>query len=181
MKHQVLTENITALLALKSLDATHNAAIDTARTARENMGRYWPYTRGRIYFKKGTSSDLIWQVRNVFEHEYQQGNTKLTENVAFHLESAPWKTPHVRQVGKFQSHFAYAKKTTGTACKGEPGPPKTYIWYMKEPITDPDTRVLIAEWGVQSKWELHGNNLTSVEPELDQAALFAKLNAPDEF
>eukprot|EP00959_Pyramimonas_sp_CCMP1952_P357471 7485313-Pyramimonas_sp.AAC.1 len=43
MKQQVLTDNITKLLGLAS----------------QNTGRHWPYTRGRIYFKKGTAAEII--------------------------------------------------------------------------------------------------------------------------
>eukprot|EP00959_Pyramimonas_sp_CCMP1952_P301087 6299550-Pyramimonas_sp.AAC.1 len=60
-------------------------------------------------------------------------------------------------------------------CKGEPGPPKSYIWFAQNPQADPDTRVLIAEWGAHSGWALHTNNLRRVEPEVDQEALLTKL------
>jgi len=178
MKHNTLTDNITDLLGLCSLDALHHAAFDGIRTVRENTGRYWPYTRGRIYFPKGTNGDLLWEVRNCFDSECRQGNALLPANVRFQLESSPWKLPHIQAVGRFQGTFADAKKTVGTACKGEPGPPKTYIWFMQQPREDPDTRVLIAEWGVHSGWELNATNLAAVEPDLDQAALLVKLNGP---
>eukprot|EP00959_Pyramimonas_sp_CCMP1952_P355554 7446870-Pyramimonas_sp.AAC.1 len=60
MKQQVLTDNITKLLGLASLDATHNAAFDHVRTAGGNTGRYWPCTRGRICFKKGAAAEIKW-------------------------------------------------------------------------------------------------------------------------
>eukprot|EP00959_Pyramimonas_sp_CCMP1952_P138310 2894391-Pyramimonas_sp.AAC.1 len=100
---------------------------DRARTACENTGRHWPCTRGRIYFKKGTTGEIIWQVRNCFEREYNMGNTDLPVNAKFHVECAPWKTPHVQQAGKCRSCFAEVKKTTGTVRTGEPGPPNSYM------------------------------------------------------
>eukprot|EP00959_Pyramimonas_sp_CCMP1952_P336751 7051306-Pyramimonas_sp.AAC.1 len=39
MKQQTLTYSITKLWGLASLDATHNAVFDRARTAGENIGR----------------------------------------------------------------------------------------------------------------------------------------------
>jgi len=179
MKQNTLTDNITRLLELSSLDALHHAAFDGRKTARENTGRYWPYTRGRIYFKQGTSSDLMWQVKQCFEHEYRQGNALLPPNVRFHMESSPWKQPHVQAVGKFQGTFADVKKSVGSACRGELGPPKTFMWFMRRPEDDPDTRILIAEWGAVKGWELNEQNLRAVEPLIDQEAFLAKLNAPN--
>eukprot|EP00959_Pyramimonas_sp_CCMP1952_P052308 1093583-Pyramimonas_sp.AAC.1 len=64
LSQDALTTAMNGLIGSIQIDATQRVALDLDRTVQENTGRYWPYTRGRIYFKPGTSSDILWK-RNV--------------------------------------------------------------------------------------------------------------------
>eukprot|EP00959_Pyramimonas_sp_CCMP1952_P137831 2885195-Pyramimonas_sp.AAC.1 len=69
----------------KQIHATQRVALDLDRTVQENTDRYWPLTRGKIYFKPGTSPEILWEAKRLWENDYRRGLTSLPPNVRFQV------------------------------------------------------------------------------------------------
>ena len=96
----------------------------------ENTGRTWPYTRGRIYFKEGTESTMLYEIKHVWEAGSEGGLNDLPANTRFNIECAPGKQPHVRAIGRFRGIFADFKEAPTAILRGESGPPKVSCGIM---------------------------------------------------
>ena len=178
MKQELMTKVVDQLVKSPQLDALHRAQVDAKKTLGENTGRSWPYTRGRIYFKEGTESNTLHEIKHVWEADFLEGRNDLPANTRFNIECAPWKQPHVRAIGRFQGIFADFKQVPTAFLKGEAGPPESFMWYHMNP-DDHENKTLIAEWTPSKTWNLYGENLTRVEPNIDQAKLLSTLRGPN--
>ena len=174
MKQELMNKVVDQLVKSPQLDALHRAQIDAKKTIGENTGRSWPYTRGRIYFKEGTESNTLHEIKHVWEQDFTDGKNDLPANTRFNVECAPWKQPHVRAIGRFQGIFSEFKQVQTSMVKGEAGPPESFMWYYQDP-DDLENKTLIAEWTPSKTWNLYGANLTRVEPDIDQAKLLSTL------